>query len=69
MRQCVRVRGIHVQLFRKPDDRDLSGLVPIPSNLDRFIRLPGNRIRFIVLEEAISLYLDRLFPGFELLGK
>jgi len=58
-----------VQLFRKPDDRDLSGLVPIPSNLDRFIRLPGSRIRFIVLEEAISLYLDRLFPGFELLGK
>jgi len=58
-----------VQLFRKADDRDLSGLVPIPSNLDRFIRLPGNRIRFIVLEEAISLYLDRLFPGFELLGK
>ncbi len=58
-----------VQLFRKPDDRDLSGLVPIPHNLDRFIRLPGSQIRFIILEEAISLYLDRLFPGFELLGK
>lgn len=58
-----------LELLRPSDDKQMNGLLPIPSNLDRFVRLPGRKIRFIALERVIGLYLDRLFPGFEVTGK
>lgn len=58
-----------LELMRPSDEKYMSGLLPVPANLDRFIRLPGQKIRFIVLEDVIGLYLDRLFPGFEVTGK
>ncbi|NMM46124.1 RNA degradosome polyphosphate kinase [Rhodospirillaceae bacterium KN72] len=58
-----------VEMTRPSDDRNMNGLLPIPSNLDRFIRLPGPKIRFILLEDAIRIYLDRMFPGFTVTGQ
>ncbi|MBP5856122.1 RNA degradosome polyphosphate kinase [Marivibrio halodurans] len=59
-----------LELLRPDDDKQMNGLLPIPSNLERFVRLPGrSAIRFIALERVIGLYLDRLFPGFEVSGK
>ncbi|MEQ9491061.1 MAG: RNA degradosome polyphosphate kinase [Alphaproteobacteria bacterium] len=58
-----------LQLFRESDDRMMNGLLPVPSNIDRFIRLPGRAPRFISIEDVLSLYSKRLFPGFELVGK
>ncbi|MEQ8604514.1 MAG: RNA degradosome polyphosphate kinase [Marivibrio sp.] len=58
-----------LELLRPDDEKHMNGLLPIPSNLDRFVRLPGQKIRFISLEKVIGLYLDRLFPGFEVVGK
>ncbi len=58
-----------LQLFRDSDDRMMNGLLPVPSNIDRFIRLPGRAPRFISIEDVLSLYSKRLFPGFDLVGK
>ncbi len=41
----------------------------MPNNIDRFIRLPGKTIRFVLLEDVLSLNMQRLFPGFDVLGK
>lgn len=57
-----------VELLRARDDRKLSGLIPIPHNLERFIRLPGQDARFIALEDLIAMFIDRMFPGFEVTG-
>lgn len=57
-----------VELLRPRDERKLSGLIPIPHNLERFVRLPGSDARFIALEKVIALYIDRMFPGFEVSG-
>lgn len=57
-----------LQLSRPSDSRKLVGLLPLPTQIDRFVRLPGEGARFILLEKAITVYLDRLFPGFELEG-
>jgi polyphosphate kinase len=54
-----------LQLYRRADGRQLKALLPLPSQAERFIRLPGEAIRFLPLEQMIGLYLDRLFPGFE----
>ncbi len=39
-------------------------IVPLPALLPRFIRLPGKKLRFVMLEDAIELYLTTLMPGF-----
>ena len=40
-------------------------LIPIPGQLERFVRLPGPGTRFILLEDLIEINLVRLFPDFE----
>jgi polyphosphate kinase len=55
-----------------PDGRAMKGLVPIPAQLERFIRLPGpteNEIRFIRIETVVGLFLSELFPTFQIKGQ
>lgn len=58
-----------MELTRPEDDKRMNGLIPIPGNLDRFIRLPGQKARFVLLEDVIRLYMERLFPGFTVTGQ
>ena len=56
------------------DGKVMKGLIPIPSQLDRFIRLPADpddpkAIRFIRIENVIGLYLDELYPSFTITGQ
>ncbi len=53
-----------LELWRKCDDKRIHGLIAISSPIERFIRLPGKGHRFIAIEEVLPLFLDRLFPGF-----
>ena len=59
-------RGLSLifELWREKDDKRIHGLIAISSPIERFVRLPGDKPRFVPIEEMISLYLDRLFPGF-----
>jgi polyphosphate kinase len=54
-----------MRLTHKADGKALTALLPVPSQLQRFVRLPdrNEKARFISLENLIGLYLDRLFPG------
>jgi len=58
-----------VELRRRADGNTMRALLPIPPQLERFIRLPGETVRFIMLEDMLSLFLPRLFPGYEVLAK
>ncbi len=49
-------------------DENMIALVILPSQLDRFIRLPGKAIRFIALEKVVLMFLDLLFPSFALIS-
>ncbi len=60
--------GLVLELHRDSDGETLKALVPLPNQVRRFVRLPGSTIRFIVLEKLVEMYLDRLFPGFEVTG-
>jgi len=56
------------------DGKVMKGLIPIPSQLDRFIRLPADpddpkAIRFMRIENVIGLYLDELYPSFTITGQ
>lgn len=58
-----------LQLSRLADGHRLDALVPLPHGIVRFIRLPGDDVRFISLENMVSLFFGQLFPGYEVLGK
>ncbi len=60
--------GMIMALVRPSDGRALNALMIVPSRLPRFIRLPGSAIRFVPIERMVLLYLNRLFPGFEMRG-
>lgn len=60
---------IAVQLNRARDGKTMTGLIPIPSQLRRFIRLRGGpedpkSFRFIQVEIVIGMFIGMLFPGF-----
>jgi polyphosphate kinase len=62
---------VGVELRRERDGTTMHALLPIPSQLVRFIRLPAEEgaekdaaIRFMRIEAMIGMFLSRLFPGF-----
>jgi polyphosphate kinase len=57
-----------LELRRQSDEELLRALLMLPSMLPRFVRLPGQRIRFISLENTIRAFFGQLFPGYELIG-
>ena len=62
-----------LKLHRDEDNTTMSALIPLPSQVQRFIRLPpageGGPIRFVLLEDLVSLSLHLMFPGFRVLGQ
>ena len=64
---------ICLELKRRKDGGSMNALLPIPQQLDRFVRLPAidgqAAVRFISLENMLSLFIPRLFPGYEVTGK
>lgn len=61
--------GLALALRRQSDGEAVSALVPIPQRLDRFVRLPGPVIRAISVENVTGMFIDSLFPGFDVEGK
>lgn len=65
---------IAVHLQRRSDGKPMSGLIPIPGQLERFIRMRAEtsaekQIRFIQMEQLIGMFLEKLFMGFEVKAK
>ncbi len=62
---------IVVELQRESDGKIMNGLIPIPGQLERFIRLggpdgEGPELRFIRVETLIGLFIEELFSGFQI---
>lgn len=59
-------------LNRKADGQRMTALIRMPMTLDRFIKLPGGEAgidRFVTLDQAVSLFIPRLFPGYLVEGQ
>ena len=57
-------------LARDDDRGQMSALIPLPGQIERFVRLPGHEgpIRFVMLEDLVAMNMGRLFPGFTVQG-
>ncbi len=56
-----------LQLVRISDGEAMRALVPIPPQVQRFVRLKGAGIRFILVEDLVLMFAGALFPGFKVL--
>lgn len=58
------------QLRHLREKEDMNALLRLPVTLKRFIELPekSRKSRFIALENVVSLFIARLFPGYEIKG-
>jgi polyphosphate kinase len=62
---------VALQLTRKSSGQNMTALLRIPGTIDRFIRLPSTDAsidRFISLDQAVTLFVGRLFPGYSVGG-
>ncbi|MDX3927227.1 MAG: RNA degradosome polyphosphate kinase [Shinella sp.] len=62
--------SIGLQLDSVHGREPMTALLRLPVALDRFIRLPdaNGAIRYITLEDAVGLFIDKLFPGYVVKG-
>ena len=61
-----------LRLRSTADGQGMRALIPLPAQVERFVRLPagsGGIIRFVVLEDLVGLFLRWLFPGFTVTGQ
>lgn len=54
--------SLALHLLNTEKGEELDALIQIPSTLERFIRLPGDTPRYILIEKVIMMHLDLLFP-------
>ena len=60
---------VYVLRLKRPEDkREFNGLVLVPPQIERFVRVPGKSLRFVAVEDIIAQNFKRLFPGMAILG-
>jgi polyphosphate kinase len=69
--------AIVLKLKRQRDGKVMNALLPLPAGVKRFVDIPCNRKdrrgrpvrRYIALEDVLIVFVDALFPGYDLLAK
>jgi len=61
-------QGFGLVVEFKTEKEARAGLILVPGKLERMIRVPGDTVRFMAIEQVIELFIDRLFPGFEVVS-
>jgi polyphosphate kinase len=63
---------VALQMTRKVNGHRMTALLRVPGTIERFIRLPSNdanQDRFVSLEQAVTLFVHSLFPGYGVDGQ
>ena len=60
--------GVLFRLKRGKRKGELVEMVLIPSGVPRFVRVPGGQAIYVAIEQLVTRFADRMFPGFKILG-
>lgn len=62
-------KGMCLAMSLRSPDAEMQALIQLPHQIGRFVRLPGDTIRFIAMEQVILMFVERLFPRFKVIGQ
>lgn len=60
--------AVMFDLMRLSDDEPIRELVMLPASMRRFVRLPGEKARYVAIESVVKRFSPVLFPGYRVLG-
>jgi polyphosphate kinase len=55
-------------LVRDSDKEEVRELVMLPARMSRFVRLPGEKARYVAVESLVKRFSSVIFPGYTVLG-
>ncbi len=60
---------VHIGVMLKRKNKEIFGVIPVPSVLPDIVLLPGNEIRYIRIENIIAEFVDQIFDPYSVLEK
>ncbi|WEK42628.1 MAG: RNA degradosome polyphosphate kinase [Candidatus Sphingomonas colombiensis] len=60
--------AVMFDLMRLSDDEPIRELVMLPASMRRFVRLPGEKARYVAIESIVKRFSPVLFPGYRVEG-
>ncbi len=61
--------AVALQLMPPEGEEPMGAVVRLPDQVGRFIRLPGADLRYLSLEDLVTLHIGQLFPDFTILAR
>ncbi|WP_019240991.1 MULTISPECIES: polyphosphate kinase 1 [Bacillus] len=62
-------KSLNIFLMMRNQEQTSFGIIPLPSTLPKMIFLPGNNVRYILLEQIILEYVNKVFDTYEIMDK
>jgi len=62
-------KALYIGVMLEDNDNRRFGIIPVPTSLPRILYLPGNGIRYILLEELMLEYAETVFDTYKLVAK
>ena len=60
--------AVMFDLVRQSDGEPIRELVLLPAGMARFVRLPGEKARYVAVESILKRFAGLIFPGYDVLG-
>lgn len=62
-------KALYIAVMLKRKKKKTLGIIPVPESLPKIIYLPGNKLRYILLEKLISEYAYKVFDKYSIIDK
>lgn len=62
-------KAIYIILQLKISDKTAFGIVQVPQGMERIKCLPGDKVRYVLLEDVVYEHIDKLFDNCKVQGK
>ena len=58
-------KGLFIEMSHGKN-KEINSVILLPKNLNRFVRLPGEEHKYILLEDLITRFIDKIYPNHKL---
>lgn len=62
-------KSLHIAVLLKYKKKMTLGIIPVPATLPKIVYLPGNKLRYVLLEKIILEFVDKVFARYSLVDR